>query len=65
MKYLLWFIADQILEMKDTWDRSIRFFKQTKTKPSLVVANIDWCTRSGWMDRLVAYKQLELWTHDR
>jgi hypothetical protein len=65
MKYVLWFIADRILEMKDVWDRSIRFFKRTKTEPSLVVNNINWCTRSGWMDRLVAYKQLELWTHDR
>jgi hypothetical protein len=65
MKYLLWFIADQILEMKDAWDRSIRFFKRTKTEPSLIAANVNWCTRSEWMDRLVAYKQLDLWTHDR
>jgi hypothetical protein len=62
MKYVLWFIADQILEMKDSWDSSIRFFKRTKTEPSLLVNNINWCTRSGWMDRLVSYKQLELWT---
>ena len=65
MKYLLWFIADRILEVKDTWDYCIRFIKRTKTKPSLIVDNINWCTRSGWIDRLVAYKQLELWTADK
>jgi hypothetical protein len=62
MKYLLWFIADQILEMKDAYDR---LFKRSKVKPSLIVNNINWCTNSTWMDRLVSYKQLELWTCDK
>ena len=59
MKYLLWFITDQILEMKDVYDR---LFKRSKVKPSLIASNIDWCTNSTWMDRLIAYKQLDLWT---
>jgi hypothetical protein len=65
MKYVLWFIADRILEMKDAWDCFVSFLKQTKYQPSLIVDNINWCTRSKWMDRLVAYKQLELWTADK
>ncbi len=59
MKYLLWFIADQILEMKDAYDR---LFKRSKAAPSLVVNNINWCTNSTWMERLTSYKQLDLWT---
>ena len=59
MKYLLWFITEQILEMKDAWDR---LFKRSRVEPSLIVNNIYWCTNSTWMDRLVSYKQLNLWT---
>jgi calcineurin-like phosphoesterase family protein len=62
MKYLLWFIADQILEMKDAYDR---LFKRYKGQPSLIINNIDWCTNSSWMERLTSYKQLELWTADK
>ena len=62
MTHLLRFIADLILELEDGYDR---LFKRNKTKPSLLISNIDWCTNSGWMDRLVSYKQLELWTADK
>jgi hypothetical protein len=62
MKHLLWFIADQILEIKDAYDR---LFKRSKVVPSFIVSNVNWCTNSTWMDRLISYKQLDLWTADK
>ena len=47
---------------------SIEYFKSPFKKrpvPSLLTLNIDWCTNSSWMDRLVSYKQLGLWTHNK
>ena len=49
------------LEAVEAWDRTAYLFRK-KPKPSLTACNVYWCTNSEWMDRLVAYKQLDLWT---
>ena len=64
MKHLKNLFIDGILEFVEGWDRLGNIFRK-KNKISLLAANIDWCTNSGWMDRLVAYRQLELWTFDK
>jgi hypothetical protein len=56
--------VDGVLEFFDGIERIQNVFKRKK-QPSLLACNIWWCTNSGWMDRLVAYKQLDLWTFDR
>lgn len=64
MKHLIHLFTDIVLGFYDGLDRIQNMFRR-KSQPSLLVANVDWCTHSEWMDRLVAYKQLELWTCDK
>jgi hypothetical protein len=61
MQHLYWLITDMILEIIEGLHRIKKAFRK-KPEPSLVVLNTFWVTDSEWMDRLVAYKQLELWT---
>jgi hypothetical protein len=56
--------VDGMLEFFDGIERIQNVFKRKK-QPSLLAYNIWWCTNSEWMDRLVAYRQLNLWTFDR
>lgn len=64
MNHLIRLFTDIILETVDAWNRTVNIFRK-KPKASLTAANIYWCTHSEWMDRLVAYKQLELWTNNK
>jgi hypothetical protein len=61
MKHLKKLFIDLILEFVEAMERTANLFRK-KSQPSLLAINIDWCTHSEWMDRLVAYKQLNLWT---
>jgi hypothetical protein len=64
MKYLYWFITDAILDLIEGLNRVKNIFRKKKA-PSLIVSNVFWVTDSEWMERLEAYKQLELWTADK
>jgi hypothetical protein len=64
MKHLKNLFIDLILEFVEAMERTVNLFRK-KTQPSLLAININWCTHSEWMDRLVAYKQLNLWTLDK
>jgi hypothetical protein len=64
MKHLYWFITDMILDLIEGLYCLRNIFRK-KSKHSLIVSNVLWCTESEWMDRLVSYKQLELWTKDK
>jgi hypothetical protein len=64
MKHIYWFITDSILNFIEGLNRIKNTFRK-KNKPSLIASNIFWMTDSEWMERLVAYKQLELWTADK
>jgi hypothetical protein len=64
MKHLLRFFTDIILEIIEASQRLRNIFRK-KPLPSLMISNVLWCTNSEWMDRLVSYKQLELWTKDK
>ena len=61
MQHLYWFIIDMIIEIIEGLYRIKNVFCK-KPEPSLIALNTFWLTDSGWMDRLVAYKQLDLWT---
>lgn len=65
MKHLERLFGDVILDTLEGFERIASFFKRTKQKQSLIADNVYWCTNSEWMDRLIAYKQLELWTADK
>ena len=64
MKYIYRLIADGMIELIDGIERIQNIFKR-KERPSLIACNVWWFTNSEWMDRLVAYKQLDLWTFNR
>jgi hypothetical protein len=64
MKHLYWFITDTILEFVEGLYRIKNIFRKT-SKHSLITNNVLWLTNSQWMERLVSYKQLELWTADK
>ena len=61
MNHIYKMFGDLILGFLEGIERLKRTF-QKKPVPSLVALNIEWCTNSSWMDRLVSYKQLDLWT---
>jgi hypothetical protein len=65
MIYLYRFVADVCIDTLEGMQRLVNFFKRKKDKPSLIVCNVLWFTESNWVERLVAYKQLELWTADK
>jgi hypothetical protein len=41
------------------------WFGRTPKQPSLLALQIHWINQSGWMDRLVAYRQLENWLSNK
>ena len=53
--------CDMVIETVEAYYRLRNMFRK-KSKPSLIATNVFWCTDSEWMDRLIAYRQLELWT---
>lgn len=62
MKHIYNLISDTIIGFIEGIERLYNIFNRKKVSPSLVVQNVLWCTDSSWMDRLIAYKQLDLWT---
>lgn len=64
MKHLIRLFTDIVLGFLEGLERIYNMFRK-KPQPSLLAANINWCTSSQWMDRLVSYKQLDLWTFDK
>lgn len=54
-------LIDMVIEAVEAYYRLRNIFRK-KPEPSLLVSNVLWLTDSGWMDRLCAYRQLELWT---
>lgn len=61
MIHLQRLFADMVIETVEAYYRLRNMFRK-KPEPSLIAFNVFWCTDSEWMDRLVAYRQLELWT---
>lgn len=61
MIHLQRLFCDMVIEIVEAYYRLRNMFRK-KPKPSLIASNVFWCTDSEWMDRLVAYRQLELWT---
>lgn len=64
MNHLMRLFTDVVLGFYDSLERFQNLFRKKK-ELSLLGANIYWCTHCEWMDRLIAYKQLELWTFDK
>jgi hypothetical protein len=41
------------------------FGRTPKQQPSLLALQINWINQSGWMDRLIAYRQLDNWLSNK
>jgi hypothetical protein len=59
-------LIDMLLDTVEGMERAYNaILRKHQPEPSFIIDNINWCTRSKWMDRLIAYKQLELWTFNK
>ena len=66
MKHLIYLLIDMLVAVKEALQivyRSVTF--KSKPQPSLLARNIAWCTDSAWLERLKAYQQLSLSTHNK
>ena len=41
------------------------WFGKTPKQPSLLAYSITFSTNAGWMERLVAYRQLDIWLSNK
>lgn len=64
MKHIENLFIDTVLGFFDGLERIQNMFRK-KPKVTYLTANIDWCTNSNWMERLISYKQLDLWTSNK
>jgi len=51
--------------MSDLIHDILLLFGRTPKQPSLLALQINWISQSGWMDRLVAYRQLDNWLSNK
>jgi hypothetical protein len=63
MKQVKYMLGDLIVAICETMISLFnRVVRKPQPRPSLLAHNIAWCTESNWLERLRAYKQMDLWT---
>lgn len=50
--------------IRDLVHDAMLLIRQPK-QPSLLARSIDFSTNAGWMERLVAYRQLDIWLSNK
>lgn len=50
---------------KDLWHDLMLLVKTPKPQPSLLARSIQFSTMANWMERLVAYRQLDNWLSNK
>jgi hypothetical protein len=62
MKQILESLADMILDLMDSIERSYNVITcKPKPMPSLLAYNVDWFTHCNWREQIVAFKQLDIY----
>lgn len=56
---------DQLKFCRDLWHDLMLLVKTPQPQPSLLARSIWFSTNAGWMDRLVAYGQLDNWLSNK
>jgi hypothetical protein len=51
--------------MSDLIHDILLWFGRTPKQPSLLSLQINWTNEASWMDRLVAYRQLDIWLSNK
>lgn len=51
--------------IRDLWHDAMLLIRQPKEQPSLLARSIHFSTKANWMQRLVAYGQLDNWLSNK
>lgn len=56
---------DQVRFIRDLWHDLMLLVRKPKSQPSLLARSIQFSTNAGWMERLVAFGQLDNWLSNK
>ena len=56
---------EQIRFIRDLWHDLMLLVRKPKEQPSLLARSISFSTRASWMERLVAFGQLDNWLSNK
>ena len=51
--------------IRDLMHDAMLIVRKPKSQPSLLAHSVDFSTNAGWMERLVAYRQLDIWLSNK
>jgi hypothetical protein len=55
---------EQVRFIRDLWHDAMLLIRKPK-QPSLLARSMEFSTNGGWMERLVAYRQLDIWLSNK
>ena len=56
---------EQVSFIRDLMHDAMLMIRKPKPQPSLLAHSMDFSTNAGWMERLVAYRQLDNWLSNK
>jgi len=56
---------EQVKFICDAWHDLMLLVRKPKPQPSLLARSIQFSTNAGWMERLVAFGQLDCWLSNK
>ena len=56
---------EQFRFIRDLMHDAMLIVRKPKPQPSLLAHSVDFSTNAGWMERLVAYRQLDIWLSNK
>jgi hypothetical protein len=56
---------EQVKFIRDLWHDAMLKIRGPKQQPSLLARSIQFSTKANWMERLVAYRQLDNWLSNK
>ena len=56
---------EQVSFIRDLMHDAMLMIRKPKPQPSLLANSMEFSTNAGWMERLVAYRQLEIWLSNK
>ena len=51
--------------IRDLTHDAMLMIRKPKPQPSLLAHSMEFSTNAGWMERLVAYRQLDIWLSNK
>ena len=56
---------EQVKFIRDLWHDVMLLIRKPKPQPSLLARSIQFSTNAGWIERLVAFGQLDNWLSNK